>query len=151
MVKVNASLGKKETDTIPNTLLSLGDSYTIGESVAAVERFPFQTVDLLHRLGYAFEIPVIIAKTGWTTQDLLEAIDKRHLSRTFDRVTLLIGVNDQYQGYDTAYYRLQFKKLLLQKQYRKSKANEIKMTVAGAALRRLRYQHSTLSARDLPV
>ena len=112
MVKVNASLGKKETDTIPYTLLSLGDSYTIGESVAAVERFPFQTVDLLHRLGYAFEIPVIIAKTGWTTQDLLEAIDKRHLSRTFDRVTLLIGVNDQYQGYDTAYYRIQFKKLL---------------------------------------
>jgi lysophospholipase L1-like esterase len=111
-VIAHASASFQAVDTIPTTLMALGDSYTIGESVTEIDRYPLQTVALLQKFGFVFTKPVIVAKTGWTTQDLLDAIEKNHFSRTFDRVTLLIGVNDQYQGYDTGYYRIQFEKLL---------------------------------------
>jgi len=87
--------------------LALGDSYTIGESVAASERFPMQLAALL-KLGE----PEIIAKTGWTTDELNAAIDAAKPHGPYELVTLLIGVNNQYRGRDTEQYRREFAALL---------------------------------------
>lgn len=87
--------------------LALGDSYTIGESVAAEERFPNQLARALN-IGE----PLIIAKTGWTTDELNAAIDAADPKGPFDLVTLLIGVNNQYRGRDAEQYRKEFVALL---------------------------------------
>ena len=92
--------------------LALGDSYTIGESVNEDQRFPVQLVKMLNDTGIKTSPATIIAKTGWTTNDLLMGIKNSGISGTFDLVTLLIGVNNQYQGRDTAEYRMQFRELL---------------------------------------
>ena len=78
--------------------LALGDSYTIGEGVAASERWPNQLVQQLSGQGLRFEPITMLAQTGWTTQDLISAIKARNFNETFDIVSLLIGVNNQYQG-----------------------------------------------------
>ena len=96
------------------TYLALGDSYTIGESVLPAENFPHQVVQLLNKSGYEFQAPEIIAKTGWTTDELKEAISKRELLPFYDFVTLLIGVNNQYRGRDIENYKTEFEDLLLQ-------------------------------------
>ena len=87
--------------------LALGDSYTIGESVAASERFPAQ---LARELGYGE--PQVIARTGWTTDELDAAIDEADPKGPFDLVTLLIGVNNQYRGRTADEYRTHFTGLL---------------------------------------
>jgi len=92
--------------------LALGDSYTIGEKVDKSQRWPGQLVDSLQERGIAIEEPRIIAKTGWTTADLLKAIDTQSHKKNFDLVTLLIGVNNQYQGKPIQQYRREFKELL---------------------------------------
>ena len=94
------------------TMLCLGDSYTIGESVSEVERFPNQTIALLDSHKVRFDKPMIIAKTGWTTDELIHAIAEAKLTGTYDCVTLLIGVNNQYRGYDKEVYRKEFRALL---------------------------------------
>jgi lysophospholipase L1-like esterase len=99
-----------ETSPTPKTtprFLALGDSYTIGESVPANERWPVQ---LAHRL--ALGEPEIIAKTGWTTDELNAAIDAAKPQGPYDLVTLLIGVNNQYRGRDAEQYRREFVALL---------------------------------------
>lgn len=96
----------------PYTLLCLGDSYTIGEAVEPHERFAMQAVNLLEEKGYQFQEPVIIAQTGWTTDELQGAISKSGLHQTFDFVTLLIGVNNQYRGRSIEEYKTQFTELL---------------------------------------
>jgi len=92
--------------------LALGDSYTIGESVEVSERWPVQLVNELREHGLAVEDPKIIAKTGWTTDELKEAIADTNLNPPYDLVTLLIGVNDQYRGYDINNYPGKFLFLL---------------------------------------
>ena len=92
--------------------LALGDSYTIGQSVAANERFPAQTVALLKQQGINIAEPVYIAQTGWTTGNLQNAIATQNPSPTYDVVSLLIGVNDQYQRMDTGGYAVRFTQLL---------------------------------------
>ena len=89
------------------TFLALGDSYTIGESVGPADRFPNQ-------LAKALKIhePEVIAKTGWTTDELDKAIDAAKPKGPFDLVTLLIGVNDQYRGRNASDYDKEFKALL---------------------------------------
>lgn len=98
--------------TPAKSYLALGDSYTIGQSVAQNERFPAQTVSLLKQQGINMNDPVYIAQTGWTTANLQSAITNQNLPSTFDVVSLLIGVNDQYQGMDTSGYALRFTQLL---------------------------------------
>ena len=93
--------------TEPRRYLALGDSYTIGEAVAESERFPVQ---LARELGIAE--PAIIAKTGWTTDELSAALDTVRLAGPFDLVTLLIGVNNQYRGRSAEEYRTEFAGLL---------------------------------------
>lgn len=94
------------------TMLCLGDSYTIGESVDEKDRFPNQTVALLKKDEIDFSEPYIIAKTGWTTDELAAAITEENLKGTYDYVTLLIGVNNQYRGRDTENYSVEFEQLL---------------------------------------
>jgi lysophospholipase L1-like esterase len=94
--------------------LALGDSYTIGESVPQQENFPHQAVQLLNKAGYAFSSPTIIAKTGWTTDELQQAIEANHPDSTYDMVSLLIGVNNQYRGRSSEQYAGEFESLLKQ-------------------------------------
>ncbi len=88
--------------------LALGDSYTIGQSVPVEDRFPHQTVARLKQSGRNVAEPEYIATTGWTTDNLLSAINSVNKPKNYDIVSLLIGVNNQYQGRDTVEYKLQF-------------------------------------------
>ncbi|KVV13678.1 SGNH/GDSL hydrolase family protein [Flavobacterium sp. TAB 87] len=93
--------------------LALGDSYTIGQSVCEACRFPEQLKSNLSNSFIGTNFPLqIIAKTGWTTTNLLQAIQAENLENNFDLVTLLIGVNNQYQGQDFAIYQEEFPKLV---------------------------------------
>ncbi|MEP7141310.1 MAG: GDSL-type esterase/lipase family protein [Ferruginibacter sp.] len=85
--------------------LALGDSYTIGEQVSLTKSFPYQTVQLLRKAGFNFHAPEIIATTGWTTEELKLAIDENILQASYDFVSLLIGVNNQYQGRSAEEFR----------------------------------------------
>jgi len=103
-------------DTISKTgkhrWLALGDSYTIGESVEELQRFPAQAISLLEKYNLSIEAPRYIATTGWTTEDLLTAITAQNPQGPFDIVSLLIGVNDQYQQRDTNGYGERFTECL---------------------------------------
>ena len=92
--------------------LALGDSYTIGEQVPFTENFPNQTVQLLRRSGFAFHAAEIIAKTGWTTDELNNAIENTTTLETYDVVSLLIGVNNQYRGRSANEFKIEFEHLL---------------------------------------
>lgn len=94
------------------SMLCLGDSYTIGQSVAESERFPEQTISILQNKKINFQSPEIIARTGWTCTELANAIEARQIKTNYDVVTLLIGVNDQFRGHDTASYTKNFENLL---------------------------------------
>src|SRR5580658_7397742 len=94
--------------------LALGDSYTIGEGVPLYESFPCQTVQLLRTSGESFAAPEIVARTGWTTDELIGAIAGTQLLPHYDFVSLLIGVNNEYRGRDLAEYEIQFELLLQQ-------------------------------------
>ncbi|MBX9782970.1 MAG: SGNH/GDSL hydrolase family protein [Chitinophagaceae bacterium] len=106
--------------------LALGDSYTIGESVPVSKNFPNQTAALLKKANIAFDEPTIIAKTGWTTDELQEQLSRTRLAGPFDFVTLLIGVNNQYRGRSADEYAKQFEELLQQAiGYAGGKANHV--------------------------
>lgn len=83
---------------IPIKYLALGDSYTIGESVAEEYSFPYQLSHSLQAANYAVEKPTIIAQTGWRTDQLLAATKQKELPKEYQMVSILIGVNNQYQS-----------------------------------------------------
>jgi lysophospholipase L1-like esterase len=91
--------------------LALGDSYTIGESVGVEDRYPNQLVRRLRGDSLFYKVPDIIAVTGWTTANLLAAMPDS-ASAPYDVVSLLIGVNNQYQHLSQQEYRNQFTSLL---------------------------------------
>ena len=109
----------KPNDTVTQNvsnikILALGDSYTIGESVCNTCRFPEQLKDSLTlRLGLntTFNLKVI-ARTGWTTTNLIEAIAAENISNDYNLVTLLIGVNNQFQGKPFSLYETEFPELV---------------------------------------
>jgi lysophospholipase L1-like esterase len=94
-----------ESGAAPARLLALGDSYTIGQGVLGRERWPEQLAARLREQGIIVAAPQIIAATGWTTADLLAAMDRTPPRGPFALVTVLIGVNNQYQGRDLDEYR----------------------------------------------
>ncbi len=96
----------------PFSFLALGDSYTIGEQVPLAGSFPYQAVQLLRDAGFHFSAPEIIAKTGWTSDELLEAVNYTHLLPKYDIVTLLVGVNNQYRGWPAGRFSDDFEELL---------------------------------------
>ena len=112
-----------------HSYLALGDSYTIGEQVLPAENFPNQTVTLLNKTaagGSHFAAPEIIAKTGWTTDELDAAIDAAHLVKQYDIVSLLIGVNNQYRGRPLKNFKIEFEHLLQRAiQFANNKPNHV--------------------------
>jgi lysophospholipase L1-like esterase len=120
VVALSGCAKKSEVDNEPSNgiyinpsanYLALGDSYTVGQSVQLDLSFPYQLTQLLGK--DQTEDPSIIAATGWTTANLINAIDQSGIqNKKFEFVTLLIGVNDQYQGISTATYSNNFTKLL---------------------------------------
>ncbi len=115
----NASSNPYERDVLDSntysmrTYLALGDSYTIGEALLMKDSYPAQTVQLLNTESFSFSDPVILAKTGWTTADLLSALSQSAIrSAKYDVVSLLIGVNNQYQGLGLGQYTQEFSALL---------------------------------------
>lgn len=110
-----AGCARQGTDTGAGKMkfLALGDSYTIGEGAAAAsDRWPVQLATLLREQGQDFAEPRIIARTGWTTDELSDAIDDADPRGPYDLVSLLIGVNNQYRGRGTEEYRAEFAGLL---------------------------------------
>lgn len=108
-------LGCKSSNTPQKEFryLALGDSYTIGESVCDSCKFPLQLAQKIKDKKPNLDIRTkVIAKTGWTTTQLKEAISMAQLEANFDKVTLLIGVNNQYQKKDFALYEKEFPELL---------------------------------------
>ena len=93
-------------------LLALGDSYTIGECVNEGERWPVQLMAALRERGWETLDPTIIATTGWRTDELKNAIHNQRPSGDFNLVSLLVGVNNQYQGKTVESYRPEFEELL---------------------------------------
>lgn len=92
--------------------LALGDSYTIGEGVDEDQRWPNQLARELSNDSLQIEPVRIVARTGWTTGDLLDGIAQAQLRSQYDVVSLLIGVNNQYQGQDPEIYETEFDELL---------------------------------------
>jgi lysophospholipase L1-like esterase len=94
--------------------LALGDSYTIGELVPFEENLPSHIQQMLNAREVPTTLDQVIAVTGWTTDELAEAIEKADLKPNYDLVTLLIGVNNQYRNRSVEEYRWQFYSLLCQ-------------------------------------
>lgn len=99
---------------VPDTLryLALGDSYTIGHSVPEQQRFPVQLAERFREAGIPTHSPAIIAKTGWTTGSLLNELYTKPVLGKYDLVSLLIGVNNQYQSLSQSLYAQDFYRLL---------------------------------------
>jgi len=106
-------LGCGEKNSL-QSYLALGDSYTIGESVSEFERWPVQLVASLAEENIFLNSPEIIAKTGWTTDELQEGINQAPLNYPYDWVSLLIGVNNQYRGKSIKEFENEFYNLLSQ-------------------------------------
>lgn len=106
-------------DTVPQTqnrtfsYLALGDSYTIGQNVCEPCKFPEQLLKSLRNLNpnNTFSLK-LIAQTGWTTTNLISAIDLQKPAANYDLVTLLIGVNNQYQNKPFSVYEQEFPELV---------------------------------------
>jgi lysophospholipase L1-like esterase/ketosteroid isomerase-like protein len=97
------------------SMLALGDSYTIGESVELNERWPHQLAAELRNRGAEVRDPDYIATTGWTTSDLLEGIaNGLDRDKEYNLVSILIGVNNQYQGMDISIYEPELRKIIHQ-------------------------------------
>ncbi len=123
-VSLSWNCTKKSSPSVPDTItmtkdstftyLALGDSYTIGESVKEAERFPNQLTDSLKADGIKIGTVKVVARTGWTTDELESGITASGLTATdtFDMVSLLIGVNNQYRGRSVEDYKPSFTTLL---------------------------------------
>lgn len=88
----------QDTSAVKLNYLALGDSYTIGEGVVETDRWPNQLLVLLNQAGVAFNKARIVARTGWTTDELMAELNRQQIADTFQLVSLLIGVNNQYRG-----------------------------------------------------
>ena len=104
--------GQREGRTDGVKFLALGDSYTIGEAVQPAERWPVRLAGLLRERGVRIADPIIVARTGWTTDELSAGIDATRPQGPFQLVSLLVGVNNQYRGRSADEYREQLRALL---------------------------------------
>lgn len=118
LILVGTLTGCNSTSKIVNSYdaefsyLALGDSYTIGEAVPVKQRWPVQLAERLRTLGYKMAAPKIIAKTGWTTGNLLDAVETElNVQKDFDLVSISIGVNNQYQNKSISEYRTELNNL----------------------------------------
>lgn len=108
-----SSLTPMPDSTKPIRFLALGDSYTIGESVSADERWPVQLSEKIKVAAPGKDVQLdMIARTGWTTNELWNAIRQSQPQGPYDLVSLLVGVNDEYRGGSAQQYREDFRFLL---------------------------------------
>jgi lysophospholipase L1-like esterase len=98
----------------PILYLALGDSYTIGTAINPENSYPHQLADSLQKMGVSVDTTQIIATNGWTTTDLKKGILDKKPDSSFNLVSLLIGVNNQYQGKSILLYKTEFRELLEQ-------------------------------------
>lgn len=111
LLTANVGMGQVTTaDSL--TYLALGDSYTVGRNVATAQTFPYQLVSRLNAKGIKTASPVLIAKNGWRTDEILKNLGDNKVSKRYGFVTLLIGVNNHYQQKNIDDYRTQFAQLL---------------------------------------
>lgn len=97
----------------PIRFLAMGDSYTIGQSVPENLRWPRQLADSLAVRGYPTDSLRLVATTGWRTDNLLNALSNQNLSQgNFNLVSVLIGVNNQYQNRPFSQFQIEFPQLL---------------------------------------
>lgn len=101
-------------DNINISYLALGDSYTIGTSVALEQRWPVQLARDLVQDSITVTNQRIIATNGWTTSELQAGIRDANLTEEYDLVSLLIGVNNQFRGQSLTTYETEFEELLNQ-------------------------------------
>ena len=94
----NQELNSIISNESPLSLLALGDSYTIGEGVNEEERWPNQFVQVAYENGINFLTPRIVAMTGWKTYDLINGIESSNFEKKYDYISLLIGVNNQFNS-----------------------------------------------------
>jgi len=93
-------------------ILSLGDSYTIGAGINFNDTYPNQLADTLASMGFIVDTVAIVAKSGWTTTNLLNALNENPINNSFNFVTLLIGVNNEFQNLSLNTYKKEFEELL---------------------------------------
>lgn len=110
----NAETSRPSPEIESISYLALGDSYTIGTGINPEQSWPYQLRDSLQTRDLPIEETEIIAVNGWTTTDLKNGISDAKPDSTYDLVSLLIGVNNQYQGLEVDVYRTEFKELLEQ-------------------------------------
>lgn len=104
---------KGPNNTIQYSYLALGDSYTIGTSINTRNNYPSQLIDSLAKRNYKIDNFDLLATNGWTTTNLIDALDNALFkSKTYDIVTLLIGVNNQYQNKDFEIFESEFTTLI---------------------------------------
>ena len=108
----NQELNSIISNESPLSLLALGDSYTIGEGVNEEERWPNQFVQVAYENGIDFLTPRIIAMTGWKTYDLINEIESSNFEKKYDYVSLLIGVNNQFNSRSISEFEDDLDKLL---------------------------------------
>ena len=110
--------------------LALGDSYTIGEGIDKKNRYPIILVSELKKQGVNFNNPRIIAKTGWTTDELNDSLNSSVFNTKYDYVSLLIGVNNQYRGLSSYIFEKEFRQLLSRSiNYSKNKSNVFVLSI----------------------
>ena len=109
----NQELNSIISNESPLSLLALGDSYTIGEGVNEEERWPNQFVQVAYENGIDFLTPRIIAMTGWKTYDLINEIESSNFEKKYDYVSLLIGVNNQFNSRSINEFEDDLDKLLI--------------------------------------
>lgn len=92
--------------------LALGDSYTIGEGVPVHQSFPYQLVQLLRKNHFNCAAPEIVARTGWSSDELLQAVKRYKFMPAYQFATLLIGVNNQYRRKEVMQFKMDFERLI---------------------------------------
>jgi acyl-CoA thioesterase-1 len=137
-----------ETNPNPIKYLALGDSYTIGQNVCETCRFPEQLKSKLYNLNQKNSFYLdIIARTGWTTSTLIAAINNQGPTNNYDLVTLLIGVNNQYQGNSFSVYEKEFPELVTKAIYlaKGDKTNLIVVSIPDYAFTPFGVGNKTIS------
>ena len=116
---------EKEINQYNLRYLALGDSYTIGEGIEFEDNYPKQIVNQI----FLIDTVTVIAKTGWTTDELIDTLNNLQLDK-FDVVSLLIGVNNQFRGYQIDKYVMEFENLLIRAiDYSKDKKNVFVLSI----------------------
>ncbi len=127
------------------TYLALGDSYTKGEGVCERCGFPELLKTKIEEKQQQEISLKQIARTGWTTSDLLNQLEFTDLDANYDLVTLLIGVNNQYQGRSFSKFKTEFP-IILDKAI--AAANNNAQRVIVLSIPDYAYTPSTYGASD---